>query len=362
MSFMRELGLVLAGMLGALVGFGTAAAAPPPLEPHDFTLRDFHFRSGETLPALKLHYYTLGQPRRDAAGHIVNAVLILHGTGGSGRQFAAPQFADVLFAPGGLLDPAKYFLIMPDDIGHGGSSKPSDGLKMRFPHYDYADMVEAEHAVVSQALGVQQLRLVMGTSMGCMHSFMYAEMYPDGARAAMPLACQAVALGGRNRLWRKMAVDSIESDPAWRGGDYAAQPLAGLRGAENLLMLAGASPWPMQIAMPRGEQVDAWYAEQLPQRLKGLDADDLIYQLEASRTYDPSRDLEKIKAPLTWVNSGDDFINPPELGLAQAEVKRVKGGKFVLIPCRPDTHGHGTHTWAVFWKTDLADLLKRSGG
>jgi len=358
----RGLSAALAGMLGGWLVAAGALAAPPPLAPHDFTIRNFHFRSGETLPELKLRYYTLGQPRKDAAGRIVNAVLILHGTGGSGRQFTAPQFADVLFAPGGLLDPAKYFVILPDDVGHGGSSKPSDGLRMRFPHYDYADMVEAEHAVVTQALGVEQLRLVMGTSMGCMHSFLYAEMYPDGARAAMPLACQAVALGGRNRLWRKMAVDAIEADPAWRGGDYASEPMLGLRGAENLLILAGSAPWPMQIAMPRGEQVDAWYAEQLPQRLKGLDANDLIYQLEASRTYDPAPGLEKIKAPLTWVNSADDFINPPELGLAQVEVKRIRGGRFVLIPAGPDTHGHGTHTWAVFWQKDLADLLRRSGG
>jgi homoserine O-acetyltransferase len=362
MGGMQKLGAALAGALGGLLMFGAAAAAPPPLEPHDFVLKDFKFRSGETLPAVKLHYYTLGQPKKDAAGHIVNAVLILHGTGGSGRQFVAPQFADVLFAPGGLLDPAKYYLIMPDDIGHGASSKPSDGLRMRFPHYDYADMVEGEHAVVSQALGIQQLRLVMGTSMGCMHSFMYAEMYPDGAKAAMPLACQAVALGGRNRLWREMAVTSIKADPAWAGGEYKAEPQLGLRGAENLLILAGQSAWPMQIAMPKGEQVDAWYAQQLPDRLKTAEANDLIYQLEASRTYDPSKDLEKIKAPLTWVNSCDDFINPPELGLAQEEIKRVKAGRFVLIPCRPDTHGHGTHTWAVFWKNDLADLLKRSGG
>ena len=354
-------GLVVGATLG-LMAATCAAAAPPLLEPHDFTIRDFHFRSGETLPQLKLRYYTLGQPKKDAAGHTVNAVLILHGTGGSGRQFVAPQFADVLFAAGGLLDPAKYFLIMPDDIGHGASSKPSDGLAMKFPHYDYADMVEGEHAIVTQALGVQQLRLVMGTSMGCMHSFMYAEMYPDGARAAMPLACQAVALAGRNRLWRKMAIDAIEADPSWKGGDYGSEPMLGLRGAENLLLLAGQSPWPMQIAMPRGEQVDAWYTAELPRRLAGLDANDLIYQLDASRTYDPSKDLEKIRGPLTWVNSGDDFINPPELGLAQAQIKRIKGGRFVLIPAGPDTHGHGTHTWAVFWKNDLADLLKRSGG
>ncbi len=358
---MHRLRGLVAGVLAGLLASSAAFAGPPQLQPHDITIKDFHFRSGEILSELKLHYYTLGQPQADAAGHITNAVLILHGTGGSGRQFAAPQFADVLFAPGGLLDPARYFLIMPDEIGHGASSKPSDGLHMRFPRYDYTDMVEGDHAVV-QALGVQQLRLVMGTSMGCMHTFMYAQMYPDGAKAAMPLACQAVALGGRNRLWREMAVTSIKADPAWLGGDYSAEPQLGLRGAENLLILAGQSAWPMQIAMPKGEQVDAWYREQIAERVKTAEANDLIYQLEASRTYDPSPDLEKIKVPLTWVNSSDDFINPPELGLAQVEINRVKAGKFVLIPFRPDTHGHGTHTWAVFWKNDLADLLKRSGG
>lgn len=354
----------LAGMAASLalaVGCGAARAAPE-FQPHDFVIKDFHFRSGETLPQLRLHYYTFGQPKTDAQGHITNAVLILHGTGGTGRAFTVPQFADVLFKPGGVLDPAKYFMIMPDGIGHGASSKPSDGMHMRFPHYDYADMVEAEHAVVSQALGVQQLRLVMGTSMGCMHSFIYAEMYPDGARAVMPLACQAVALAGRNRLWREMSITGIKADPAWLGGEYKEEPQLGLRTAENMLILAGASAWPMQIELPTGEQVDAWYAQQLPQRMKTAEANDLIYQLEASRTYDPSRDLEKIKAPLTWVNSCDDFINPPELGLAQVEIKRIKKGRFVLIPCRPDTHGHGTHTWAAFWQADLADLLKRSGG
>ena len=357
---MRKILGIVAGVAAGMLATAAAAAAPP-FQPHDLMVKDFHFHSGETLPELKLHYLTLGQPKKDAAGHLTNAVLILHGTGGSGRQFAAPQFAEVLFAAGGLLDPAKYFLILPDDIGHGASSKPSDGLRMRFPKYDYADMVEGEHAVVA-SLGVQQLRLVMGTSMGCMHSFLYAEMYPDGAKAAMPLACQARALAGRNRLWREMAVTNIKADPAWLGGEYKTQPQLGLRGAQNLLILAGQSAWPLQIAMPRGEQVNAWYAGQIVDRLKTAEANDFIYQIEASRTYDPSPDLEKIKAPLTWVNSCDDFINPPELGLAQTDVKRIQRGKFVLIPCRPDTHGHGTHTWAAFWKADLADLLKRSGG
>lgn len=359
MGGIRRLGVALAGALGAaLAWIGPAAAAPEPTA-QDFVIKDFHFRSGETLPELKIHYYTIGTPRRDAAGHVTNAVLLLHGTGGSGRSLMAPQFADVLFVPGGLLDATKYFLILPDDIGHGASSKPSDGLRMKFPRYDYADMVEAEHALAGH-LGVETLRLVMGTSMGCMHTFLYAEMFPTGARAAMPLACQAMALGGRNRLWREMSITSIKADPAWQEGNYTAEPLAGLRGAVNLNILVGASPWPMQLQMPKGAQVDAWYAEQLPGRLKTADANDIIYQLESSRTYDPEPDLGKISMPLTWVNSGDDFINPPEMPMARADIKRVKLGKFVLIPAGPDTHGHGTHTWAVFWKDELAALLKRS--
>ncbi|HEY3951646.1 alpha/beta fold hydrolase [Phenylobacterium sp.] len=358
---MRKIRGLLAGVAAGLALAGSAAAAPD-FQPHDYTIKDFHFRSGETLPELKLHYYTLGKPAKDAAGHVTNAVMVLHGTGGSGRQFLAPQFADVLLVPGGVLDPAKYFLIFPDDIGHGGSSKPSDGMHMRFPHYDYTDMVEAEHAIVEKALGVERLRLVMGTSMGCMHSFMYVEMFPDGAKAALPLACQAMALAGRNRLWREIAITSIKADPAWENGEYKAEPQLGLRGAENMLILAGASPWPLQLQLPTRQQVDAWYAEQLPQRLKNAEANDLIYQLESSRNYDPEPDLAKIKVPVTWINSADDFINPPEMPMAAADAKKIKLGKFIVIPAGPDTHGHGTHTWAKFWQKDLADLLKRSGG
>jgi homoserine O-acetyltransferase len=249
---------------------------------------------------------------------------------------------------------------MPDDIGHGASSKPSDGLRARFPKYDYADMVIAEHALVTQGLGVGRLRLVMGTSMGCMHAFMWGEMYPGGARALMPLACLPVEIAGRNRLWRTMAVDAITTDPTYAGGDYKDQPAQGLRAAQDILMIAGASPLPMQIAYPTGAAVRAWYAAELPRRLKGLDANDLVYALEASRTYDPSKDLEKITAPVTWINSADDFINPPELGIAQKMAPRLKQGRFVLIPASPDTHGHGTHTWAALWQDELAALLKRS--
>lgn len=343
----------------ALLSLGSAAAAPEPAA-HDFVIRDFRFRSGETLAELKIRYHTLGAPKADASGKVTNAVLILHGTGGTGRQFLSPQFADVLFAPGGLLDPAKYFIILPDNIGHGGSSKPSDGLRMRFPKYDYADMVAAQHELVTKGLKVDRLRLLMGTSMGCMHGFLWAETWPQASQALMPMACLPVEIAGRNRLWRKMAIDAVQADPAWNGGDYAAQPVQGLRTAQSLLILAGASPLPMQSQLPTREAVDAWIGPELARRMAPVDANDMIYQLDASRTYDPSKDLEKITAPMTWVNSADDFINPPELGIAEREARRLKTTRFVLIPASEKTRGHGTHTWAALWKDELAALLRRS--
>jgi homoserine O-acetyltransferase len=353
---------LFAALAAALAVTTTAAAAPPPVQEHDFVLHDFRFRSGETLPELRLHYRTLGSPRRDAAGRIVNAVMVLHGTGGSGAQFLRPQFAGVLFAPGGLLDPARYFIILPDDIGHGGSSKPSDGLRARFPHYGYADMVEAEHALAVQGLGVQRLRLLMGTSMGCMHSFMWAERWPDAAAAVMPLACLPVPIAGRNRMWRRMAVDLITSDPAYAGGDYTAEPTAGLRGAAAVLMIAGSTPLPQQLQYPTAQAADAYVDGALEAQVKEMDANDTVYAIRSSDDYDPSRELEKITAPLTWVNSGDDFINPPELGIAQRMAPRIRNGRFVLIPGSAQTHGHGTHTWAALWKDELAKLLARSEG
>jgi len=353
------LGRALAGVLAALALGGVAAAAPEPAA-HDYVIKNFGFRSGERLPELKVHYYTLGTPKTDATGKVTNAVLILHGTGGTGRQFLSPQFADVLFAPGGLLDPAKYFIILPDGIGHGGSSKPSDGLRMTFPKYDYADMIEAHHTLVTQGLKVERLRLLMGTSMGCMHGFMWAEAWPQSSKAFMPLACLPVEIAGRNRLWRKMAIDAVEADPAWNGGDYKTAPVQGLRTAQDLLILAGASPLPMQNQLPTREKVDAWIGPELARRMAPVDANDMIYQLDASRTYDPSKDLEKITAPMTWINSADDFINPPELGIAEREAKRLKTTTFVLIPASEKTRGHGTHTWAALWKDQLAALLKRS--
>ena len=326
----------------------------------DFVARDFHFRSGETLAKLRLHYRTLGTPVRDPQGRVTNAVLILHGTGGSGRQFLAPQFAGVLFGPGQLLDTSRTYIILPDGIGHGGSSKPSEGLHARFPQYDYDDMVAAHYRLVTEGLGVNHLRLVMGTSMGCMHSWVWGETYPEFMDALMPLACLPVQIAGRNRLWRKMVMDAIRNDPDWKGGDYTTEPRDGLRTALDLLLIAGSAPLLMQKELPTRDAADRYLENYFSSRLPALDANDLLYQVNASRNYDPSPLFSRIKVPVIYVNSADDFINPPELGIAEHEIKKVKNGRFVLIPISDQTHGHGTHTWAIVWQQYLKELLESS--
>ena len=330
-----------------------------PTQEADVLLKDFRFASGETLPELRIHYTTLGQPHRNAVGDIDNAVMVLHGTGGTGQQFLRPQFADELYGPGQPLDIRKYWIILPDNIGHGKSSKPSDGLKMRFPRYDYADMVEAQHAML-QHLGISRMRLIMGTSMGCMHSFMWGEMYPTFARALMPLACEPIEIAGLNRMWRQMLIDAIEADPAWNGGNYTSEPTQGLRTAESILVIAGGAPLYLQAEYPTREKAVAYVRQTVTNGMKSLDANDMIYQFDSSRNYNPWPGLEKITTPMTWVNSADDFINPRNLPIPQQAVKRMKNAQFRLIPESADTHGHGTHTWAKFWKADLIALLKRS--
>ncbi len=326
----------------------------------DFVVHDFHFPSGETLPELRLHYTTLGKPLRDAGGRVTNAVLILHGTGGSGRQFLVPQFADVLFGPGQLLDTSRYFVILPDNIGHGKSSKPSDGLHAHFPQYDYDDMVAAQHQLLEKGLGVNHLRLILGTSMGCMHSWVWGETYPDFTDALMPLACLPVPIAARNRVWRKMVIEGIRNDPDWKGGEYTTQPRAGLQTAADLLIIAGSAPLLMQKNMPTREAADKYLDESMKRIISNLDANDVLFAVSASRNYDPSPALETIKVPVMFVNSADDFINPPELGIAEREIKRVSKGRFVLIPASDQTHGHGTHTWAAVWQQYLKELLEAS--
>jgi homoserine O-acetyltransferase len=325
----------------------------------DVTLADFRFRSGETLAELRIHYATLGTPHRDAHGRIDNAVMVLHGTGGSGRQFLQPQFADALYGPGQPLDLARYYVILPDGIGHGRSSKPSDGLRMRFPHYDYDDMVEAQRLMLER-LGVARLRLLMGTSMGCMHGFVWAEAHPDLVRAIMPMACLPTEIAGHNRMWRRMAVEGIRRDPAWAEGNYASEPVQGLRTAVSLLQVAGFAPLYLQRTYPTRETAEAYIVERVERDIATRDANDLIYQLEASRNYNPLPNLERIHTPITWVNSADDFINPPDYGIAEAAARRMPSARYVLIPASAETRGHGTHTWARFWQAELVDLLHRT--
>jgi homoserine O-acetyltransferase len=351
--------LTLAGGLATLLLALPAAAQPAPVE-GDFTTPAFSLTSGRSLPELRMHYRTLGQPRRGADGRVENAVLLLHGTGGTGGQFLSPQFAGELFGAGQPLDIARFYIIMPDNLGHGGSSKPSDGQRARFPEYGYADMVEAQRRLLVDGLGVDRVRLMLGTSMGCMHIFVWAGTHPDFADALMPMACQPTAIVGRNRLWRTMLKDAIRSDPTWAGGDYTAQPVEGLRTAVDLLLLAGSAPMAMQQDLATPAAVDEWLSQQQARRLPALDANDLWYQVNASFDYDPSAGLERITAPMTWINSADDFINPPELGLAERFLPRIAGVRYRLVPNSVGGKGHGTHTWAVFWKDDLAALLARS--
>jgi len=352
-------------MLGFLAALAAQAAAPPakvwPAHEGDVVLRDFRFGDGESLPQVRMHYTTLGTPHRNAKGEIDNAVMVLHGTGGDGHQFLQPQFADELYGPGQPLDIRKYWIILPDNIGHGKSSKPSDGLRMRFPKYDYADMIRAQHRMLTEGLGITHMRLIMGTSMGCMHSFMWGETYPDFESALMPLACEPIEIAGLNRMWRQMIIDGIEKDPAWNNGNYTNEPEQGLRTVESIGFIAGSAPLYLQKNYPTREAATGYVKQRISNGIKEGDANDLIYQFDSSRNYNPWPQLGKIKAPLTWINSADDFINPRNLPVPQEALKRMrKTARFRLIPESFDTHGHGTHTWAKFWKKDLSELLARS--
>ena len=325
----------------------------------DVILRDFRFASGETLPELRMHYATLGTPRRDAQGRIDNAVMVLHGTGGSGRQFLVPQFADELYGPGQALDISRYYVILPDNIGHGGSSKPSDGLRMQFPRYDYDDMVEAQRLMLAE-LDVTKLRLMMGTSMGCMHGFAWAQTHPDFVEAMMPMACLPVEIAGHNRMWRKAAIEGVKRDPAWQEGNYRSQPLQGLRTASSLLQVVGFAPLYLQKTYPTRETADAYIVERIENDIARRDANDLIYQLDSSRNYNPWPGLERIRVPMAWVNSSDDYINPADYGIAEDAARRMPSVRYILIRATSDTRGHSTHTWAKFWRQELIDLLART--
>ena len=351
-------------MLALLTVFGVLVTAPltlgqvlTPVET-DYVVHDFKFSDGQTLPDLNLHATTLGKPLKDATGRVTNAILIMHGTGGTGHQFLTRIFSGVLFVPGGLLDASRYYIILPDAVGHGKSSKPSDGLHAKFPHYGYHDIVQLQYRLITEHLGVNHLRLVMGTSMGGMQTWMWGESYPDFMDALMPLASLPVQIAGRNRMTRKMIIDDITTDPGWNNGDYTTQP-HGLGAAQDVLTVMGSSALQMMKSAPTRDQADEALERSRAAALRNLDANDLLYQVSSSFDYDPSADLGKIQAPLVAVNSADDFINPPELGILEREIKNVKNGKAVILPITVQTHGHGTHTYAVVWQQYLKQLLEQ---
>jgi homoserine O-acetyltransferase len=356
MSSLRAAALLFAFAAGALSLCG--ADYPAPAEA-DYTIRDFKFRSGETLPELRIHYRTLGKIDKNPQGNVTNAVLITHGTTGSGAQFIRPEFAGELFGKDQPLDATKFFIVLPDGIGHGKSSKPSDGMRAKFPRYGYADMVEAQYRLLSDGLGVNHARLVMGTSMGGMHTWLWGELHPEFMDALMPLASLPTQISGRNRVWRRIIIDALRNDPAWDNGEYKTQPPS-LRTAGEMLWFMSSNPVLRQKEAPTLADADAKIDKFALEIVKTDDANDVLYALEASRDYDPAPNLEKIRAPLLAINSADDLINPPELGILEREIKRVSHGRAIVIPFSDKTRGHGSHTMASLWKDELAKLLKES--
>jgi homoserine O-acetyltransferase/O-succinyltransferase len=338
--------------------FASAADYPTPTE-GDYTIRDFKFASGETLPELRLHYRTLGKPEKDSQGKTTNAVLIMHGTTGSGAQFIRPEFAGELFGKDQPLDATKFFIVLPDGIGHGKSSKPSDGMHAKFPRYGYLDMVEGDYRLLTEGVGVNHARLVMGTSMGGMHSWLWGELHPDFMDALVPLASLPTQISGRNRAWRRMVIDAIRNDPAWDGGEYTTQPPS-LRTAAEMLWFMSSNPVLRQKDAPTLSKTDEVLDKFVEQIVKTDDANDVLYALEASHDYDPGPNLEKIQAPLLAINFADDLINPPELGILEREIKRVPHGRAIVIPFSDKTRGHGSHTLAALWKDQLVDVLKET--
>ena len=347
-----------------MVAAASAQSSQPstqwPVKDGTYTIKNFRFGTGESLPELKLHYLTLGAPHRDAAGHTDNAILLLHGTGGNAHTLLNPVFSDVLFGPGQPLDISKFYIIFPDDIGHGESSKPSDGLRMHFPQYDYEDMVTSQHTMLVDGLHIDHLRLILGTSMGCMQSFVWGETYPQFSDALAPFACYPIELAGRNRMWRYMSMQMIRNDPAWKNGDYTTEPVEGIRGANDLILIAGSAPLQMQKNFPTRALAEAYVDKTLDTLISHTDANNFLYYVNASRNYNPEPKLSTITARVLWINSADDFINPPEIGIAEKLAAKMPHAKFILIPISDATRGHGTHTQAAVWKDYLIEFLRET--
>jgi len=321
----------------------------------DFVIRNYVFRSGEMLPELKLHYRTLGIATRNAFGKIINGVLLLQGNTGTGANWLRPSLADELFGAGQPLDATQFFIIMQDAIGRGGSSKPSDGLKGNFPHYRYHDMVESGYRLVTEGLGVGHLRLVIGSSMGGMHAWMWAEMYPDLMDGVVAISCQPVEISGRNWLGRRAQAEAIRHDPDWNNGFYETNPRHYIYAAAG--NFGTESPTRIQEMAPTLAAANALYERRLAEAAKG-DANDALWAIEAIRDYNPEPDLDKIKAKVLLINDAEDHANPPELGTVERAMKRVKYGLYVLIPAGPNTHGHFSHFYAELWKPYLIEFMK----
>jgi homoserine O-acetyltransferase len=322
----------------------------------DFIIRDFRFGSGETLPELRQHVLTLGAPRRDAAGEITNAVLLIHNTTGTAKSWLTPGLGPELFGPGQPLDASRYFIVMPDVIGFGGSSKPSDGLRMAFPHYRYRDVVQAQHRMLTESFGITRLKLVSGLSMGGMLTWMFGEMFPDFMEALVPVASQPGPMSGRNWMQRRINIEAIRSDPDWNNGNYDTNPSRWVLTAP-IGALMTQSVVRIQEMAPTREAADALY-RQFVERAKKGDANNRLYQLESSMDYDPSADLGKITARLLAINFADDELNPPALGVVEAAIARIPGARHVLIPAGPRTAGHYTTMQADLWKAELGHMME----
>ena len=327
----------------------------------DYEIKNFPFESGETtLPVLRLHYTTFGHPVKDKNGKVINAIYIMHGTTGNSHNFVSQLFAGHLFEPGQTLDATKYFIILPDGIGHGKSSKPSDGLHMKFPKYTYNDMVRADYTVLTQQMGINHLRLILGTSMGAMHCWVWAETYPDYMDACEANASEPIEIGGRNRISRYAAIQCVEADPAWKGGEYTEPPAVGMRGAYNSMFWMTSSPWQLQRRAPTREEAEKAYNMGADNFIKHQDANDMIYAFDASRNYNPEPNLSKIKCVFYAVNSADDEVNPPEMQVMEPAIKKVPKGRYILLPITEQTSGHGTHTNPTIWGDYLKELMAAS--
>ncbi len=349
---MRRVALVL-WLWCAVAG---AQEDPAPAEA-TWTVHDFAFRGGERLPELKLHYFTLGTARRDAAGRAGNAVLLLHGTGSSAARFLTAGFLGALFLPGQPLDAKKYFLILPDAIGHGDSSKPSDGLHAKFPAYDYDDIVAAQYRLVREHLGIDHLRLVLGVEMGGMQTWLWGERYPGFMDALMPLGCAPAPVTGRQRIYRDMVIDAIESDPEWKGGEYGPAP-RGVVAAEFLMFLMNQGALQLEHWAPSGGVADAQFQAWRRRAPHADDANDLLYAFHASKSYDPGPDLGRIRAAVAAVNFADDALNPPELGIVERAMRQVAKGRHILIPASAETRGAATAMRARVWREYVEELLR----